>query len=95
MMKRFFIFLCFGIFVVLPNLVLAECTEIGGFSSFFVEGDTVTLYAKNKPFVKFDVQCDVQPTSKLQHIKSYVCDGDDVLVDGFKCRIMNINSSGF
>ncbi|MGZ3514544.1 MAG: hypothetical protein ACXU93_11405, partial [Thermodesulfobacteriota bacterium] len=79
----------------LPNLVMGDCADIGGFNSFSVGGNTVTLYSGNKPYVKFDVQCEIESTSKLQLIKSYVCDGDEVLVDGSKCTILNIVSSGF
>ena len=81
--------------MALPNLTLADCADLGGFTSFSVSegGNTVTLYSRNTPFVKFDVQCDIQPTSKLQLIKGYVCDGDEVLVDGSKCTILNVNSS--
>jgi hypothetical protein len=93
MTKSIFIFLCFGIFMVLPNLVLADCTDIGGFTGFSVSGNTVTLYSGNTPFVKFGVQCDIQPTSRLQLIKGYVCDGDEVLVDGSRCTILDVNSS--
>ncbi len=87
---------CLGIFVVLPSVVLADCGDIGGFTSFSVRGgNTVTLHSVNRPFVKFDAQCDIQPTSKLQLIKGYVCDGDEVLVDGSKCTILNVVTSGF
>lgn len=94
-MKKYILILVFlGILVVLPNLVLADCADIGGFSSFSVSGgNTVTLYSWNRPFVKFDVQGTIYPTSKLQLIKSYVCDGDEVMVDGFKTTILNVVSS--
>ncbi len=95
MKKSILILACIGTFVFLPNLVFADCADIGGFSSFSVDGNTVTLYARNKPFVKFDVQCGIESTSRLQLIKGYVCDGDEVLVDGSKCTILNIVSSGF
>ncbi len=94
-MKRNILILVCLVVVVLPNLVLADCADIGGFSSFSVDGTTVTLLARNRPFVKFDVQCGIESTSKLQLIKSYVCDGDEVLVDDSKCTILNIVSSGF
>jgi len=95
-MKRIFLALLFlGFVLIVPNLVLADCADIGGFSSFSVseDGGTVTLYSGGTPFVKFDVECDIESTSKLQLIKSYVCDGDEVLVDGSKCTILDINSS--
>ena len=94
MKKYIFISLFFGIFMGLPSLTIADCADIEWFSNFSVTGNTVTLYAGSKPFVKFDLQsCDVQPTSKLQLIKSYVCDGDEILIDGSRCTILNVNSS--
>ena len=93
MKKNILVLVCLGILVVLPNLVLADCADIGGFTSFSVTGDTVTLYSMNHPYVKFDVQGGIDPRSKLQLVKTYVCDGDEVLVDGFKSTILNVNSS--
>ena len=93
MKKNILVLVCLGILVVLPNLVLADCADIGGFSSFSVTGNTVTLYSMNKPYAKFDVQDGIYPTSKLQLVKGYVCDGDEVLVDGFKSTILNVISS--
>jgi hypothetical protein len=96
MKRNILILVCLGILVVLPNLVLADCADLGSFSSFSVTGgNTVPLYSMNTPFVKFDVQCNISPTSKLQLIKGYVCDGDEVLVDGSRCTILNVVSSGF
>ena len=94
MKKNILIGLCLGILLVVPNVVLAGCTDLGGFTGFSVTGNTVTLHSGRKPFVKFDVRCDVQVQSKsrLELIKSYVCDGDEVLVDGVKCRILNLTS---
>jgi hypothetical protein len=94
-MKKNILILAFlGILVVFPNLVLADCADLGSFSGFSVTGgNTVTLYSMNKPFVKFDVQGNIDPTSKLQLVKGYVCDGDEVLVDGFKSTILNVTSS--
>ena len=94
MKKNILVLICLRILLVLPNLALADCADIGWLSSFSVTGDnTVTLYSLNQPVVKFDVQGGIDPRSKLQLIKSYVCDGDEVLVDGFKSTILNVNSS--
>ncbi|HXX36413.1 MAG TPA: hypothetical protein VEM15_18250 [Thermodesulfobacteriota bacterium] len=94
MKKNILLLVCLGILLVFPNLVLADCADIGYFTSFSVTPDnTVTLYAMSQPIVKFDVQGGIDPTSKLQLIKRYVCDGDEVLVDGFKSTILNVNSS--
>jgi len=94
MEKCIFILLCFGIFMGLPGLAIADCADIGWFNSFSVTGNTVTLYAGPRPFLEFDVQgCDVKPTSKLQLIKNYVCDGDEILIDGVRCVILDVQSN--
>jgi hypothetical protein len=94
-MERIILILVFlGVLVALPNLAPADCADVGSFSSFSVTGsNTVTLYWMSRPFLKFDVQGGITPTSKLQFTKAYVCDGDDVLVDGYKSTILNVSSS--
>jgi hypothetical protein len=75
---------------------LAECTNIGGFSNFSLVGNnTVILYAGSSPVARFDVlDCSVQPTSKIQLIKSDVCDGDEIMIDGSRCTMMEIKPLG-
>ena len=94
MKRNILILVGLGILLIFPSFVLADCADLGGFTSFSVTGgNTVTLYAGNTPFVRFDVQCGIEPTSKIQLIKGYVCDGDEILVDGSRCTILNVNSS--
>jgi hypothetical protein len=96
MKKKIFLTLCLGIVFLLPSLSLAECTSIGAFSNFSLEGaNTVVLYAGSSPVARFDVLgCSVQPSSKIQLIKSDVCDGDDILIDGSRCTMMEIKPLG-
>jgi hypothetical protein len=78
----------------LPSLTIADCADIGWFNSFSVTGNKVTLYAGPKPFLAFDVQsCEIKPTSKIQMIKNYICDGDEILIDGLTCVILDVKSS--
>jgi hypothetical protein len=96
MKKKIFWTLFLGILFLLPNLSSAGCTTIGSFTSFTLEGSrTVVLYGGSRPVASFDVQgCDIKPSSKIQLIKSYVCDGDEIMIDGLKCIIMEIKSFG-
>ena len=96
MKKSIFFFLCLAILFLLPNLGSAECTNIGYFNSFSLEGNnTVILYAGSGPVVRFDVQdCSVQPSSRIQLLKSDVCDGNEIMIDGFKCTIIEIKPLG-
>jgi hypothetical protein len=94
-MKRNILILFFlGILLILPNLILADCADLGGFSNFVLSrGNTVVLYAGSTPTGQFDVQdCDVQPQSRILLRKSMVCDGDEVIIDGNKCTVMDVKS---
>lgn len=96
MKKHIFLTLSLGIFLVLPSLSSAECTDIGNFYSFSLEGtNTIVLYAASTPVARFDVQnCNVQPSSRLELIKSYVCDGDEIMIDGSRYTMMEIKPLG-
>jgi hypothetical protein len=94
MKKYILVILCLGILVILPNLALADCVDLAGYSRYVLMGvNTVIFYAGGAPYAKFDVQCPVESTSQILLLKSPVCDGDDVLVDGSKCTVLNVTSS--
>jgi len=94
MKKLILILLCLGILLVLPNLILADCVDLGGFNAFVLSrGNTIVLYAGSTPTGQFDVQsCDVQLKANILLLKSMVCDGDEVVIDGTKCTVMNVKS---
>ncbi len=94
MKKNVLILLGFVLFLLIPGLVLADCDDLGGFTGFVLQGgNTVILYAGSTATSQFDVQsCNVTPTSSILLLKSMVCDGDEVLIDGTKCTVMNIKS---
>jgi len=96
MKKKILFMTCLVAIFLLPNLSAAECTSIGYFNSFSLEAsNTVILYAASKPVLRFDVlNCTVQPSSKIQPLKSDVCDGDEIMIDGFKCTMMEIKPLG-
>lgn len=97
MRRNILILLCLAILSIFPNAVLADCVDLGGsifggFSSFSVEGDNkVILYSGSVPLAKFDVMdCSVKPTSKILLIKSYMCDGDEIEIDGSNCVMLDV-----
>jgi len=96
MKKNILILLSIGILLTLPNVVLADCADIGGFSSFVLSRDnTVILLAGSTSTGQFDLQdCQVQPQSRILLRNSKVCDGDKVLIDDTRCTVMNVKSSG-
>lgn len=92
MEKKIFFITCLLAIFLLPNLSSADCTSIGYFNSFVYESpNRVTLYAATKPVLRFDVlDCAVTPSSKILPLKNDVCDGDNIMIDGFKCTMMEI-----
>jgi len=96
MKKKIFLAFCSAIFFLLPSLSQAECTNVGSFSSFTLEGNnTVILYSGSMPVVRFDIQnCDVKPTSRIRLIQTNVCDGDAIMIDGNRCIMMEIKPIG-
>jgi hypothetical protein len=96
MMKKIFLALCIGVLFLLPSLSSAECTDIGFFDSFTLVGSNrVILYAGSMPVARFDVlNCTVKPSSKIQLIRTNVCDGDEIMIDGKRCVMMEIKPLG-
>jgi hypothetical protein len=94
MKKNVLILLSLVLLLLLPNLVLADCDDLGGFTSFVLQGsNTVVLYAGSTAVGQFDVQsCNVTSTSNILLIKTMVCDGDEVMIDGSKCTVMSVKS---
>ncbi len=90
-MKKIFL-LVVSLFVLLllapPQLLLADCIPVAGYDRFTVDGSTVILYMAGVATVKFDVNCPVQQTSKINLLKGSVCDGDDIEIDGSRCSIL-------
>ena len=95
MKKKIFILLSFSILLFSPNLVLSDCLDLGGFTSWKVEGDhTVLLYKQNSPIAKVNLKgCTVTESSTVRLKKSYVCDSDSLIVDDQECAIMTITSA--
>ena len=98
-MKRIRMFLCLGMLLSLAGLALADCVDFAGYDNFLLYGggyggaNTVTLYAGPKPIGQFDVPyCSVIPQSRIVLQKSRVCDGNDVMINGLPCTVMNVKS---
>jgi hypothetical protein len=94
MKRNMLILVCFGIFLLLPSLVLGDCDDLAGFTNFVLQGsNTVVLYAGSSAIGQFDVQsCNVGQNSTVLLLKSMVCDGDEVMIDGSRCVVMNVKT---
>jgi hypothetical protein len=94
MKKKILLLIGLGVFWLLPGPVFADCDDLGGFSNFVLQGSsTVVLYAGSSPMGQFDVQsCNVEQKSTILLLKTMVCDGDEVMIDGSRCTVMNVKS---
>jgi hypothetical protein len=95
MKTKIFILLSFSILLFSPSLVLSDCLDIGGFTSWQVQGDhTILFYRQNSPIAKVNLKgCTVTASSTVGLTKSYVCNSDSLIVDGKECAIMTITSA--
>jgi hypothetical protein len=94
MKKKISVLVGLSVLFLIPSLALADCCDLGGFTSYAVDANnTVILYAGNVPVAKFSVQCSIQSDSKVQLLKTYMCDGDELLVDGSRCMVNNVTST--
>jgi hypothetical protein len=95
MRKKIFILLCIGIFSFIPNLVLADCMDVSRFTNWLLEGDhTIVLYSGPMPIAVLQIPyCTVHPSSSIRFTKSYLCDGDYIVIDSSECMIINIESA--
>ena len=95
MKKKIFILLSFSILLFSPNLVLSDCLDLGGFTSWKIQDDhTILFYRQNLPIAKVDLKgCTVTESSTVRLTKSYVCNSDSLIVDGQACAIMTITSA--
>ena len=100
-LRKFFIWgtvLCTAVFIWLtidPNPALSDCKDIGRYTSYYVQGaHTVIFYNESWPIPYFDIPyCSIRPESTIRPVKSYVCDGDKIFIDGEACTIMSVFSS--
>ncbi len=81
-----------GFLLFSPTLVFSDCTELGRSTGWAVQGEQRIIYfVGNTPLATVVLQdCSVTGSSNIRILKSYVCDGDTLLVDGQECKIIDL-----
>ena len=92
MKKNILILVCLSILLALPNLAVSDCTDFSRVTSWYVQDeDTIIGYRQNTPVAKIVLEdCAVNSSSNIRITKSYMCDGDSVIIDGQECAIMTL-----
>jgi hypothetical protein len=93
--KKMVILMGLAIVLLCPGLVLSDCMDFRRSTSFYVQGvHSIIFYSGLMPIASVEVPyCTLSPSSSVRLIKSYVCDGDDIMIDGSKCTIMSVSSA--
>jgi len=91
--KKIFLLLMALFFV--PSVVMGECLDVRGATDWYVQGGhTVIIYGEITPLAYLNITyCVLRASSEIQLLKTYLCDGDKILIDGNQCTIRSVRSS--
>jgi hypothetical protein len=94
MRKKLLILLALSI-LSFPGIAFSDCVDLGRSTSWYVQGShSIIFYGGLMPIARVDVPyCTLDPSSSIRLLKSYVCSGDKIIIDGAGCMIMNVFSS--
>jgi hypothetical protein len=78
-----------------PEFATSDCVNLGRSTSYYIQGaHSVIFYEGMRPVAFVDVPyCSIGRESIIRLTKSYVCDFDDIIIDGDVCTIMTVSSS--
>jgi hypothetical protein len=78
--------------LLFPTFASADCADLGRFTNWILEtSHTVVFYEGEKPLARLEIpNCEITPMSTIRLMKSYVCDSDEIIVDGVACHIITV-----
>ncbi len=78
--------------LLFPAFVSADCADLGRYTSWILEtSHTVLFYAIQRPLARVEIpNCEIRPLSTIRLINSYVCDSDEMMIDGISCHIISV-----
>ncbi len=90
--KKMVILAGLAIVLLSPSLVISDCVDFRRSTSFYVAGGhSVTFYSGLTPIGRVEIPyCALSPSSNIRLLQTYVCDGDNILVDDSRCVIMSV-----
>ena len=91
--KKMVILMGLAIVLLCPGLVLSDCMDLRRSSGFYtMGGHSIIFYSGPLPIGRVEVPyCALSPSSNVRLIRSYVCDGDKIMIDGSECTIMSVS----
>jgi len=90
-MRKIWMMLSLAI-LLFPALVSADCADLERYTSWILEtSHTVLFYAVQRPLARVEIpNCEIRPLSTIRLINSYVCDSDEIMIDGISCHIISV-----
>jgi len=84
--------LLFLAIVLFPTFVSADCVDLGRFTNWILEtSHTVLFYDRKTPLARVEIPyCEITPLATIRFLNSYLCDSDEIMVDGVACRILTV-----
>ena len=78
--------------VLFPAFVSADCVEFERFTHWILEtSHTLVFYAGARPLARLDIpNCEITPLSTIRLRTSYVCEEDELTIDGVACHIITV-----
>jgi hypothetical protein len=78
--------------LLFPAFVSADCADLGRYTSWILEtSHTVLFYNGKTPLASVEIPyCEITPLSTIRLLNSYVCESDEIMVDGVPCRIITV-----
>ena len=94
-MEKKILILWVVVFLLFPNLVLADCVDVSRATSYYIQGGhDVIVYNRLTPLAYINIRwCNLYPDSSVQLTTGYVCDSDKIMIDGQACDIFSLKSS--
>ncbi len=92
---RIFSVLLFLVFLSCPVAATSDCVDLTRSTSYYVQGaHTIIFYEGVRPVALVEVPyCAIHQDANIRLTKNYLCDFDNILIDGGTCSIMTVASS--
>ena len=78
--------------LLFPAFVWSDCADLERHTSWILESShTVLFYSGKTPLARVEIpNCEIRPLSTIRLINSYVCDSDEIMIDGVACHIITV-----
>ena len=78
--------------ILFPTFVSADCADLEKYTSWILEtSHTILFYDGERPLARVEIPyCEITPLSTIRLLNSYVCESDEMMVDGVACRIITV-----